>query len=99
MGASAVVVAKSNMVAVQPPCKLPKRLQCSGPTVKRKIVRPMGEEEEDRRVRCFGKRRCPHPWERRVSSSGDREAIKNKERYFFQQNRSQRNSEREPNLR
>lgn len=35
IGARAVVVQMSNIVAVHPPCRFPRRLQCEGSTVKR----------------------------------------------------------------
>ena len=50
MGANAVVVATSNIVAAHPQCKLPKRLQCSALTVNLKVVVPVGFSEAETRI-------------------------------------------------
>ena len=50
IGANAEVVAISNSVAAHPPCKFPRRLQCSGLGVKLKVVVPFGALEAETRT-------------------------------------------------
>jgi hypothetical protein len=61
IGASAVVVQMSKTVAVHPPWRFPRRLQCEGRTVKRNTVRPAGEAVAETKSRESWKKVEPQP--------------------------------------
>jgi hypothetical protein len=60
IGARAEVVQKSKMVAVQPPCKFPRRLHWEASTVKENTVVP-GLEEAEMSLISLRRRVAPHP--------------------------------------
>ena len=60
IGANAEVVQKSKMVAVQPPCRFPRRLHWEGSTVNEKVVEP-GSAEADMSLMSLRRREAPHP--------------------------------------
>jgi hypothetical protein len=56
------VVQTSKIVAVQPPWRFPRRLQCEGRTVRENTVRPAGDAEAETRLRESLKRAAPQPY-------------------------------------
>jgi hypothetical protein len=61
IGASAVLVQMSKTVAVHPPWRFPRRLQCEGRTVKRNTVQPAGEAVAETKSRESRKKVEPQP--------------------------------------